>query len=488
MNNLSKIAALTSMLMLAACDSDDNDPAPVEPPPPTTTVQVLHASPDAPAVDVLVNGEEALSDVDYRDSSGWVSLDAGTYSIEVQGILPDGNATVIGPADLAFEADTINTVVALNDVQNIEPVVLTQPDTPVTAGAARVWVLHAAANVQQLVGGPVDVYVTAPGADLTAEAPLGSFNFKETLPADGPAELPAGDYQIRVGVGSPADPDFLLAYDSGTVTLPDGADLVIAAVPSTNGQTTFVFQSPVSLVLLDSAGSSEIFSEGTLAGVRVVHASNNTPAVDVFADGAPLIEGLEFPNFAPTIGYSLVPAGTYSVAVAPADAGVEAAAIGPADLEFAAGTSTDVIAVGRLGGTEGTIDELTVTVAGDDPRPIPLFAKVRIIHASVTAASLDPDTVDIYVTAPGTDISDESVTPTLADVPYLANTGYLSVAGGTYDITVTVSGSRTPAIGPLQNVALADGGIYTVIARDALPGEAATDLGVILIDDTLAPQ
>ena len=100
---------------------------------------------------------------------------------------------------------------------------------------------------------------------------------------------------------------------------------------------------------------------------------------------------------------------------------------------------------------------------------------MRIIHASVTAASLDPDTVDIYVTAPGTDISDESVTPTLADVPYLANTGYLAVAGGTYDITV-------------QNVALADGGIYTVIARDALPGEAATDLGVILIDDTLAPQ
>ena len=488
MNNVSKLLAASSLLILAACDSDDNDPAPVEPPAPTTTVQVLHASPDAPAVNVLVNGEEALGNVDYKDSSGWINLDAGTYSIEVQGILPDATATVIGPADLAFEADTINTVVALNDVQNIEPVVLTQPDTPVSAGAARVWVLHAAANVQALVGGPVDVYVTAPGADLTAEAPLGSFNFKETLPADGPAELTAGDYQIRVGVGNPADADFLLAYDSGTVTLVDGADFVIAAVPSTTGSTNAVAQSPVSLVLLDSTGSSDILSDGTLAGVRVVHASNNTPAVDVFADGAPLFEGLEFPNVPPIPGFAPVPAGTYSVAVAPAGDGVEAAVIGPADLEFAAGTKTDVIAVGRLGGTEGTIEELTVTIADDDPRQIPLFAKVRIIHASVTAASLTPDTVDIYVTAPGTDISDESVAPILADVPYLANTGYLAVAGGTYDITVTVSGSRTPAIGPLPNVAFADGGIYTVIARDALPGDAATDLGVILIDDTpLAP-
>ena len=477
MNSVIKLILAASFLALAACDSDDDLPPPI----PGATVQILHGSPDAPAVNVLVDGTEALTDVDFKQSSGWIDVDAGTYSIEVQGILPGGNATVIGPADLTFDADTINTVVALNNVADIEPLVLTQPDTAVSAGAARVWVLHAARNVQDLVMGPVDVYVTAPDADLTAEAPLGSFNFKETLPADGPAELPAGDYQIRVGVGTPGDANFLLAFDSGTVTLPDGADLVIAAVPNTT-----LGASPVSLVLLDSSGAGEILSDGTPAALRVVHASNNTPAVDVFADGAALIEGLEFPDFAPAEGFAEVPAGTYSVAVAPAGAGVEAAAIGPADLEFAAGTTTNVIAVGRLGGTEGTIEELTVALADDDPRQIPLFAKVRIIHASVTAGSLDPDTVDIYVTAPGTDISDESVAPTLADVPYLANTGFLAVPGGSYDITVTVSGSRTPAIGPLTDVALADGGIYTVIARDALPGDAATDLGVILIDDTPA--
>jgi hypothetical protein len=486
MNQVTKLLVAAGVFVLAACDSNDNNPPPVDPPVPSTTVQILHASPDAPAVDIVVDGDTALSDVDYKDSSGWISLGEGTYSVEVQGILPGGNETVIGPADLAFEGDTINTVVALNDVQNIEPFVLTQPRTPVSAGAARVWVLHAARNVQDLVMGPVDVYVTAPDADLSGEAPLGSFNFKEMLPADGPAELPAGDYQIRVGVGNPGDPDFLLAFDSGTVTLADGANLVIVAVPSTVGPTAAFTGSPVSLVLLDSNGASEIQSDGTPSLLRVVHASNNTPAVDVFADGTALIQGLEFPNFAPAIGFAAVPAGAYSVAVAPAGVGVEGAAIGPVDLELAAGKTTNVIAVGRLGGTEGTFEELTVTVADDDPRQIPLFAKVRIIHASVTAASLDPDTVDIYVTAPGTDISDENVAPILTGVPYLANTGFLAVAGGTYDITVTVSGSRTPAIGPLTDVALSDGGIYTVIARDALPGDAATDLGVILIDDTPA--
>ncbi len=478
MNNTFRIILAASAITLAACDSNDDD-APVEPSVPSATVQVLHASPNAPAVNIAVDGEEALTGIDYKDSSGWITVDEGSYSVEVQAILPSGTPTVIGPADLTFDGDTINTVVALNDVQNIEPLVLTQPSEPVSAGAARVWVLHAASNVQDLVMGPVDVYVTAPDADLAAEAPLGSFNFKETLPADGPAELTAGDYQIRVGVGVPGEQDFLLAFDSGPVTLADGADLVIVAVPNTT-----LGESPVSLVVLDSSGSSEILSAGTPAGVRVVHASNNTPAVDVFADGAPLIEGLAFPDFEPVEGFAEVPAGTYSVAVAPAGAGVEGAAIGPADLEFVAGTKTDVIAVGRLGGTEGTIEELTVSLADDDPRPVPVFAKVRIVHASVTAASLDPDTVDIYVTAPDADISDESIEPTLTEVAYLANTGFLAVEGGIYDITVTVSGSRTAAIGPLEDVVLEDGGVYTVIARDALPGAAETELGVILIDDT----
>jgi hypothetical protein len=161
MGSISKFLLAASVLVLAACDSDNDSPPPV----PGTTVQILHASPDAPAVNVFVDGAEALSGVDFKQSSGWLDVDAGTYSVDVQGILPGDDVSVIGPADLTFDADTINTVVALNDVANIEPVILTQPDTPVSAGSARVWVLHGARNVQDLVGGPVDVYVTAPGAD-----------------------------------------------------------------------------------------------------------------------------------------------------------------------------------------------------------------------------------------------------------------------------------------------------------------------------------
>ena len=42
-------------------------------------VNVVHASPDAPAVDVYVDGALALSNLAFPGSSGWVALPAGPH-------------------------------------------------------------------------------------------------------------------------------------------------------------------------------------------------------------------------------------------------------------------------------------------------------------------------------------------------------------------------------------------------------------------------
>lgn len=439
---------------VAACNSSDDPVVNSAPPAPTASLQVLHASSDAPAVKVIVDGNELLSGVDYKEGSARLLLDPGTYSIQVDGITPGGDVTVIGPVDLTFDVDTVYTVAAVGKVGDgtIEAVVLNQPRAEVAAGSARAFVLHGASDAPA-----VDVYVTTPGADLAATAPLGSFSYKESL---GPVEVAAGDYQIRVTLaGDPA----AVVYDTGTIALNDGDDLLLTAVNNTiDSDTVTAPASPISLAVLTGFGSAEILDASTSAAVRVVHASADAPNVDVIVDDAvTLVSDLAFPDATPFVP---VDAATYNVKVTAA--GNASAIVIDADLTLDAGVTYDILAVNEL----AAIEPLVLT---DDYRSVITEAKVRIIHASPTAQD-----VDIYITEQGADIT--NVEPTLADIPFKANTGFLSLAAGAYDVTVTPAGSKMPAIGP-ASIAVNAGGIYTAIARDAAGG--GTPLNLILLDD-----
>lgn len=431
------IPLLVAATGLAAC----NDSGPAQ-------LRVMHASPDAPEVDVLAGNTRVASGLDYGEATAQIELDAGVVTLAVQGLLPGGTtATVIGPVDVDLEKDTLYTVLAVGDVANIEPLVITQPRQRVPQDSTRVRVVHAAPDAPA-----VDVYLTGPDANLMASAPVGSFAFKEAI---GPVVVSAGDYRVRVTLAG--DPGTIV-FDSGTVPLAGGADLVIAAIENTD-----TGPSPIQLVVSDGTLGARVYSTGIPADLRVVHASADAPPVDVVANdnfSTPLVSDLAFPQ---ATGFVSVPAATYNVKVAAAGTTTD---VIDADLTLQPAVRYSVLAVGALA-------DIEPLVATDDARRIATAAKLRVIHGAPTAAS-----VDIYVTAPGATIT--TLNPTLAGVPFKANTGFLQLPAGSYSVTVTPTGTKTAAIGPID-ITLNAGGIYTAVARD--PVAPGVDFGLILLDD-----
>jgi hypothetical protein len=102
-------------------------------------------------------------------------------------------------------------------------------------------------------------------------------------------------------------------------------------------------------------------------------------------------------------------------------------------------------------------------------------AKLSVVHAAYSAPE-----VDVYLTQTA-DIS--NATPALSNVPFKARSGSLSVPPGNYYISVTLTGTKTVAIGPLE-VSLDASGVYGVAAVDDVGGGAP--FGVILLDDFIA--
>lgn len=452
------LLVLAFPLMVACSDDSDNNSSPEpEPPPPEPEVQaseirVTHASPDAPNVNVYIDGDLALEDVPFRATSGLLELDPGTYSVEVRGIQPDGSElSVIGPVDISLEEAERTDVIAYDTLLdasgevNIKAKLLDPVPVPEDVGDVQVSLLHGAAGV-----GTVDVFVTAPGEALGNVMPT-RLEFGE---AAGPVALePDTDYQVRIAPAGSSD----VVYDSGTLSFPAGTELLAIAIDNTFKTGT----SPASLLAVGPGEADEVLDVNSTAAVCVVHNSADTPPVDVLVDGTEVIDALAFPGATDYDGLQ-APSGTYNVVVA-ADADNSIAPI-DADLELEAPMSYTVLAVGAF--ADSSIEAVVTT---DERRSVATEASVRVIHGAYSVAADIP--VDVYLTPDGV-IADAE--PAVAGLAYPEATEQLAVAPGDYWVTVTAAGDKSVVAFDSGGTLSLEGGMnYTAVARDPSAEEAS---------------
>ena len=142
------LAAL-SMFMIS-CDKDDE----VETK--KANLMVVHASPNAPNVDVRVNNAVVLSNVAYPGNSEYLSTNAGSTNIKVS---PTGTTTYVIDATVDLEANKNYSVFAIDSVSKIKAAVVPDDLTTPAAGKAHVRFLHFSPNAPAVdiavSGGPV---------------------------------------------------------------------------------------------------------------------------------------------------------------------------------------------------------------------------------------------------------------------------------------------------------------------------------------------
>jgi hypothetical protein len=208
-----------------------------------------------------------------------------------------------------------------------------------------------------------------------------------------------------------------------------------------------------------------LFAQSTGARVRVVHASPDAPAVDIYVNGNIVLENLPFREYSE---YLSLPVGTYNVEIKVTGTNT---VVKQLSVPLQAGKDYTAIAVGYAGGASPGFD--VMLLEDDNSAPADGRIKIRVAHTAPGAPA-----VDVYVTTPFETLSGKQ--PVLTNVPFKAASGYLSVPIGMYQARVAVAGTKTIAIDSHRLVTWG-GMIRTIIAVDSKGGGAPFDL--ILLPD-----
>jgi hypothetical protein len=156
------------------------------------SVRAFHASPNAPAVDVLVNNAlSPITGLSYGNVSSYVDVPGATYNFK---IVPAGAiAPVVFDGDLALAADTDYTIAAtglLGGSPAFAPIVLIDDNT-LNPAAARIRFVHASANAPA-----VDIAI-AGGGVLFPNVSFGGNG--------GYISVPGGTYDLEVRLAGTTD-------------------------------------------------------------------------------------------------------------------------------------------------------------------------------------------------------------------------------------------------------------------------------------------
>lgn len=384
---------------------------------PNPTVRVVHASPDAPAVNVLVDGQPVAENLAFGSATEYLDLAAGDHQVQV--VPADSDAAIIDQT-VTLEGWTSSILAVTGDLANIQLQQQAVDVTETDPGQARLRLLNAdpqGANLGLAIAGSPDTLV-------------GGTGFPE---ASDYAGVTPGTYDLEVrntdsGEVVTTSPGFTV--DAGQVY-----DLIALGASGGGQPTLLALTTPVAIPCSETLG----IGEAADSCLRVIHTSPNAGPVDVYIGESPIAEGLEFGTASE---FTAVPNGDQQLRIVAAGQPVDQAIVDVTQGLTSGGAGQVLIS--------GLADDVQATIMGVDLRALPANqARARVIHASP-----DSDAVNVTV--------GDGQTP-FSGIDFRNASGYVVFNAGSQTFQLRETGSDTLLL-EATDVPLEAGMVYDIVA------------------------
>jgi hypothetical protein len=431
MFRLSLAALCMASLVLTGCSKGGSSNG-------NAQLRILNAFSEAPALNVSVASTPVVSGLPFQGLTQYTSVSSGTPLITV-GV--SGASTTLINTMYNVSGGTNYTFIVYGPLTGVGAILGNDAFNDPGSGFFALRVVNASPG-----SSAVDVYLTAPGADLASSAPsLLNVSYGVTSSF---SPIPIGtSFEIRVTTTGTKD----ILFDSTPKTFAEhsATDLVVFS----KGSGKLV---NVALLNHDSAGTGTIV-DNLLTQYKVINASLVSSALNVFVDNVLQLSNIPYTGVS---NYQKTSSGTHSFRI-------EATMTPGASLltlsqTLAPATDTSI----ALSGTAGALAAL---VLQDDNLPPPSgTAGVRVVNQSAAGAAFDVF-VNFSKQVSGLAVNSAS--------PYL-NFNAAANTGTAYEFDFNVTGTATAAL-KLTSVLLTSGHKYTIYIAGpstALQGIVTQDL------------
>lgn len=195
----------------------------------TQQVRVVMASPDAPLVDIVIDGDQVATSLAYTNFTPYERVTVGQHRVEAVRV---SDLASIFQQTVVVTASSNLTVLVTGPAARTQGIVLTDASTTsvtVTPGDGNVRVVNAAQAM-----GEADVYITNAGAGLNGATPVqSSLRFNQTT---GYERTAIGNYEVFMT--APGTTNAFL--DTGPLSLLQSQFQTVVAVEGTRGGFTYI--------------------------------------------------------------------------------------------------------------------------------------------------------------------------------------------------------------------------------------------------------